>query len=87
MVVHWKRKGGKGALSHMLVNGLGAFATGVTVLVVLVAKFAEGAWITAVMVPLLIFLMLRVKRHYNRVAAEVENPDPSVSTTSRRPSS
>ncbi|MGA9719344.1 MAG: APC family permease [Acidobacteriaceae bacterium] len=76
MVVHWKRKGGKGAFGHILVNGLGAFATGVTVIVVLVAKFAEGAWITAVMVPLLIFLMLRVKRHYNRVAAEVENPVP-----------
>jgi amino acid transporter len=76
MVVHWKRKGGKGALSHMLVNGIGAFATGVTVLVVLVAKFVEGAWITAVMVPLLIFLMLRVKRHYNRVTAEVDNPTP-----------
>jgi hypothetical protein len=60
----------------MLVNGLGAFATGVTVLVVLVAKFVEGAWITAVMVPLLILLMLRVKRHYNRVNAEVDNPTP-----------
>jgi amino acid transporter len=76
MVVHWRRVGGKGSLTHMLVNGLGAFATGVTVLVVLVAKFAEGAWITAVMVPLLIFLMLRVKRHYNRVNAEVDNPTP-----------
>jgi hypothetical protein len=55
----------------MFVHGLGAFATGVTVLVVLVAKFVEGAWITAVMIPLLIILMMRVKRHYNRVAAEV----------------
>jgi hypothetical protein len=60
----------------MLINGLGAFATGVTVIVVLVAKFAEGAWITAVMIPLLIFLMVRVKGHYNRVAAEVDNPTP-----------
>lgn len=76
MVVHWRRVGGKGSLTHMLINGLGAFATGVTVLVVLVAKFAEGAWITAVMVPLLIFLMLRVRRHYNRVNAEVDNATP-----------
>jgi len=76
MVMHWKRQGGKGAVHHMFINGLGAFATGVTVIVVLVAKFAEGAWITAVMVPLLIFLMVRVKKHYNRVAAEVENPTP-----------
>lgn len=76
MVVHWMRAGGKGHLRHMLVNGIGAFATGITVLVILVAKFAEGAWITAVMVPLLIFLMFRVKRHYNRVTAEVDNPTP-----------
>jgi amino acid transporter len=75
MVVHWRRVG-KGARGRMLINGLGAVATGITVLVVLVAKFAEGAWITAVMVPLLIFLMLRVKRHYNRVAAEVDNTTP-----------
>jgi amino acid transporter len=76
MVMRWRRVGGRDAFAHMLINGLGAFATGVTVLVVLVAKFAEGAWITAVMIPLLIFLMMRVKRHYNRVAAEVDNPTP-----------
>lgn len=76
MVMHWRRTGGKGSGWHMFVNGLGAFATGVTVVVVLIAKFAEGAWVTAVMVPLIILLMLRVKKHYNRVAAEVENPTP-----------
>ena len=76
MVMHWRRVGGKGAMKHMLVNGLGAIATGITVIVVLIAKFVEGAWITAVMVPLLIFLMLRVKRHYNRVEAEVANDQP-----------
>jgi amino acid transporter len=75
MVVHWRRVG-KNARGRMLINGLGAVATGITVLVVLVAKFVEGAWITAVMVPLLILLMLRVKRHYNRVAAEVDNTTP-----------
>jgi amino acid transporter len=85
MVVHWRRVGGKGALGHMLVNGLGAFATGVTVLVVLVAKFVEGAWITAVMVPLLIFLMLRVKRHYNRVEAETNNATPICLEDIERP--
>ena len=67
--------GGKDAFRHMLINGVGAFATGVTVIVVLIAKFTQGAWITAVMVPLLIFLMLRVKRHYKRVAAEVDTTE------------
>jgi hypothetical protein len=60
----------------MFINGLGAVATGITVIVVLVAKFAEGAWITAVLIPLLIFLMLRVKKHYDGVAAEVNCNSP-----------
>lgn len=76
MVMHWRRQRCKGATWHIFVNGLGAFATGVTVIVVLIAKFAEGAWITALMVPLLIFLMYRCRKHYTRVAAEVENPRP-----------
>ena len=47
MVMHWKREAGPGALHRMIVNGVGAVATGITLLVVLVAKFSEGAWITA----------------------------------------
>jgi amino acid transporter len=71
MVMHWKRKGGKGAIRRLAVNGLGAIATGITVVVVLVAKFTEGAWITALLIPLLIVGMAAVKRHYGRVASEV----------------
>ena len=48
MVMHWKRQGE--APVRMFVNGLGAVATGITTLVVLVAKFAEGAWITALLI-------------------------------------
>ena len=76
MVMHWRRTKAKGARAHIFVNGLGAVATGLTVIVVLVAKFVEGAWITAVMVPLLILLMRGVKKHYDRVTAEVDNPTP-----------
>jgi amino acid transporter len=67
MVVHWKRKGDVG---RMLVNGLGALATGITTLVVLVAKFIEGAWITALLIALMIVAMKMVNRHYRRVARE-----------------
>ncbi len=69
MVMHWKRKG----RSHgrMFVNGLGAVATGITTLVVLVAKFADGAWITALLVALMILVMRVVNRHYRRVAREI----------------
>ncbi len=44
MVAHWRKVGGKGATQSMIVNGLGAVATGVTLVVVLVAKFTSGAW-------------------------------------------
>ena len=71
MVVHWKRLGGKGSTQRMIVNGVGATATGITLMVVLVAKFTEGAWITAILVPALILLMVSVKRHYDRIAKEV----------------
>jgi len=71
MVMHWKRQGGKGSLQRMIINGVGAFATGVTLLVVLVAKFTEGAWITAILIPALIVLMSTVKRHYDGVSRQI----------------
>src|SRR5271156_687559 len=71
MVMHWKRQGGKGALQRMIINGVGAVATGATLVVVLVAKFTEGAWITAILVPVLIIIMSAVKRHYDRVARQI----------------
>jgi len=71
MVVHWKRVGGPGAGYRMAINGLGAVATGITLLVVLVAKFSAGAWITAILVPALMILMTAVKRHYDGVTREL----------------
>jgi amino acid transporter len=68
MVMHWKRKGTYPL--RMFANGLGAVATGITAMVVLVAKFVEGAWITALLVALMIVMMHAVKRHYVRVNRE-----------------
>ena len=51
MVFHWKRVGGPHAVRNMFVNGLGGIATGITVVVVLVAKFVDGAWITMLLIP------------------------------------
>jgi amino acid transporter len=79
MVVHWKRTGGAGAAKSMFVNGLGAIATAITVAVVLVAKFTQGAWITLVLIPALIVLMRSVKRHYKKVERQTRK-DTGVST-------
>jgi amino acid transporter len=76
MVMHWKKQKGSTAWRSMLVNGLGATATAITVAVVLVAKFAEGAWITLLLIPALLLLMGTVSRHYKRVAKEIDSPTP-----------
>jgi hypothetical protein len=57
MVMHWRRTGGRGAFSSMLINGMGALATGCTTCVVIVAKFTEGAWLTVLAIPGLVWLM------------------------------
>jgi amino acid transporter len=76
MVMHWKREGK--ARGRMFVNGLGAVATGITTVVVLVAKFVDGAWITALLVAVMIVLMRAVKRHYVRVDSETALDRPIV---------
>jgi len=85
MVVHWQRVRGPRYASHIFINGLGAIATGITTIVVLVAKFIDGAWITALLIPLLIFAMFMVKRHYETIAREVENPNPCETTDISEP--
>jgi amino acid transporter len=65
MVMHWLRKRGPHWLKSALVNGLGALVTGITVIVVLVAKFVQGAWITVLFIPLTIVFFVTVRRHYH----------------------
>ena len=67
MVGHWRKVRGPHWVKSALVNGLGGCVTGVTVIVVLVAKFVEGAWITLLFIPLLIVFFRAVRRHYHAV--------------------
>jgi amino acid transporter len=76
MVMHWKRAGGPRARRSMLVNAVGSVTTGITVLVVAVAKFAAGAWVTVLLIPAMIILMLAIRRHYDDIVAETADPAP-----------
>lgn len=73
MVRHWMRQ--KRGWHSIAVNGLGAFATAVTTLVVLTAKFVEGAWVTVLLIPLMLAMMIWVHRHYDAVAAETASQE------------
>lgn len=70
MVAHWRKAKGRHLLS-MFLNGLGAVTTGITVCVVLVAKFVEGAWITLALIPVLFVLMKVVHRQYRVMEKEI----------------
>jgi len=85
MVVHWRKKRGPHWRKSALVNGLGGFVTGVTAIVVLVAKFAEGAWITVLFIPLLIFLFRLVRRHYHMISVATRCIAPAAPANHRAP--
>ena len=70
MVAHWRKNGG--SWHHLLINGIGAAATGLTVVVVVAAKFMQGASIVVLLLPAAILLMTRVQRHYQLVSRETE---------------
>lgn len=74
MVEHWRKKRGRRARTSLVVNALGATTTGVALVIIVIAKFVEGAWITLIIVPGLMVFFQRINRHYTRIAREVDKP-------------
>lgn len=71
MVVHWRKTGGPGTRLPLMVNALGAIATAVTLLIILVSKFLEGGWITVILLPLILMFFYFVHRHYRSVGRQL----------------
>jgi amino acid transporter len=79
MVVHWTKLLRGAVLSpvraHLVrsraINALGAVFTAVVLVVVLITKFMHGAWIVVLAMPGLFLLMKGIRRHYDRVDAEL----------------
>ncbi len=71
MVRHWMKSSDRKRHLSMVVNGLGAVCTAVALAVVLAAKFVEGAWITVLLIPVLVVLFRSIKRHYQWVRRKV----------------
>ncbi len=76
MVAHWRRSDDPHKTGKMWINLVGCIATGLTVLVVIVAKFTEGAWITVVAIPTLLATMYAIHRHYVAVRREIVTTTP-----------
>ena len=85
MVRHWFVERGPGWRRSAFFNGLGATVTAIVVVIFAIAKFALGAWIVFVIVPILIALMLFVHREYAAEARGLEVRAHSIIPPPRRP--
>ena len=68
MVRYWLRTQDPGWRWRALINGVGALATFVVTLVVIWTKFAAGAWMVIIAIPLLVLAFLGIRRHYRKIA-------------------
>jgi amino acid transporter len=75
MVRHHHRLREEGWRWKLAINGVGALTTGVIAIVVVVSKFTQGAWIPAVVIPLLVLLFRSIKRHYAKLGQALRIPD------------
>src|SRR5256886_9721821 len=85
LVRRWRRLRVHGWHWRAGVNALGAVVTGVVLVVVLVAKFTEGAWLILVAGPLIVALLLALHRHYRQIQAAllIRRPHHAVARASR----
>jgi amino acid transporter len=60
---HWRK--------YLVINGIGAIATFVVLMIFILTKFVHGAWIVVVVIPILVFMFLRIHRHYVDVAQQL----------------
>ena len=68
MVNHWRKERDKGWLKRAVINGFGALVTLLTTIIILVEKFSEGAFIVVILIPIIILIQLKIKKHYDKVA-------------------
>jgi amino acid transporter len=72
MVRHWLKLREPGWKVSVVINTVGAIVTGVVLIVVATVKFTHGAWIVILSMPILVGLMLAIRRHYQGVAAQLK---------------
>jgi len=92
MVRHWtselrlmardRRRRGKVHRARA-INAVGAVFTGIVLVIVLISKFTHGAWIVVLAMPALFTMMRSIRRHYDRVHAELTPGPAGVTLPSR----
>jgi amino acid transporter len=77
MVMHWlRRRGERGGHYALLVNSAGAIATAAALVIIVVSKFTEGAWLTALVIPGFVVLFTWIRRYHERIGRAVAQSGP-----------
>jgi amino acid transporter len=82
MVVHWRRElrrspeGRARHRAHLTINAVGAIATGVALIIIVAAKFTDGAWITLLVIPAAIVLLKAIRRYYDTLDMQLRDNGP-----------
>ena len=71
MVRHWHKEGGQGWQWKAAINGVGAVATGVVLLVIAASKFIHGAWIVILLIPAFVSVFRTFEHHYVTLAEQL----------------
>lgn len=75
MVKHWWNKKGAHWKRQAVINGIGALFSGTTLIVIAVTKFIHGAWLVIVVIPILVWMFLKIHAHYEDIAAQLRVND------------
>jgi amino acid transporter len=85
MVRHWLRLRGTGWARNIVINAFGGLVTLVVLSIILVTRFLSGAWIVLVLIAFFTFTLLRIHRHYEKIADSLSLDDFGAPTRLRHP--
>ena len=71
MFTHWRKRKGPHWKLKAAINGFGSVLTGTVLIIIVVMKFLRGAWVALLLIFLFILIMLKIKRHYDKVSEDL----------------
>lgn len=80
MFMRWIKKREGNWVPKAIINGFGALITAIVVVIIAFTKFSEGAWIVVFLIPILITMMVKVKKHYKAVSQQLRLSNEELAT-------